>query len=409
VSGDSLYFDFAASTPVAEEVLEAMLPHLRGGFANPSSAHRAGRRSAAAVERSAEGVAGLVGADPAEIVWTSGATESNNLALAGAARYQRERHGRDHIVTSRTEHKSVLATCQALEREGFRVSYLAVAPDGSLDPDALAAVVDDRTAVVSVMHVNNETGVVQDVPRILEPVRESGAVAHVDAVQAAGRLPVDLSVLDADLVSLSAHKLYGPKGAGALYVRRRRGLRLRPLLHGGGQQNGLRPGTLPVHQIVGMGAAFQLAADRREADLDQLGLLHERLRRGLSSLDGVVLNGRADGSPHILNASFVGVHGDALTAELGERLCVSAGSACSAADGSPSHVLRAMGRPDALAHASLRFSLGRSTTERDVDAAVEIVAAALARLRPLSPVWRAYRAGYPVSALYNTEITLPLA
>jgi cysteine desulfurase len=284
-----------------------------------------------------------------------------------------------------------------------------VAPDGSLDPDALAAVVDDRTAVVSVMHVNNETGVVQDVPRILEPVRESGAVAHVDAVQAAGRLPVDLSVLDADLVSLSAHKLYGPKGAGALYVRRRRGLRLRPLLHGGGQQNGLRPGTLPVHQIVGMGAAFQLAADRREADLDQLGLLHERLRRGLSSLDGVVLNGRADGSPHILNASFVGVHGDALTAELGERLCVSAGSACSAADGSPSHVLRAMGRPDALAHASLRFSLGRSTTERDVDAAVEIVAAALARLRPLSPVWRAYRAGYPVSALYNTEITLPLA
>lgn len=407
----SIYLDYAAATPMDPAVAQLMAAYLtqEGDFANPASDHAPGRRAAVAVNHARSRVAALIGAEPDEIVFTSGATEANNLAIAGAARWSR-RHGRGlRIVTQRTEHRSVLETCAALEKEGFEVSYLDVGTDGRLDPAALDAVLDNDTALVSVMHVNNETGVVQDLTTVAARVKSVGALLHVDAVQSVGRLPLDVRLLPVDLLSLSAHKLYGPKGIGALYSRARPRVRLCPLLHGGGQEVGLRPGTLPVHQIVGMGLAYELAAQRRGAEALRLGRLRHRLREGLAALGGVVLNGRDDGAPHILNVSFIGIQGEALAFGLQEAgLAVASGSACTMASRSPSHVLRAMGRPQSLAHAAVRFSLGRSTTEREIDTAVERIGQFLGELRAISPIWHDWCGGHSLQALYATATELEI-
>lgn len=401
-----IYLDYAAATPVDPEVARAMANYLTGDgvFANPASDHGPGRQAAEALALARLRVAALIGAESGEIVFTSGATEANNLAIAGAARWRRA-HGRgQRIVTVRTEHKSVLATCAALADEGFEVCYLDVDPDGLLDPAALDAVVDDNTALVSVMHVNNETGVAQNLAALAARVKAAGALLHVDAVQSAGRLPLDVRVLPVDLLSLSAHKLYGPKGVGALYIRQRPRVRLCPLLHGGGQEAGLRPGTVPVHQAVGMGLAYELAAQRGEADTLRLEALRQRLCESLAALGGVVLNGREDGAGHILNVSFVGVQGESLTYELqAAGLAVASGSACTTMSSqAPSHVLQAMGRPQALAHAAIRLSLGRSTTDREIDTAAERIRHRVQALRALSPLWRDWCRGRSLQALYET-------
>lgn len=405
-----IYLDYAAATPVDPEVARAMANYLTGDgvFANPASDHAPGRQAAEALAMARCCVAALIGAESGEIIFTSGATEANNLAIAGAARWRRA-HGRGRrVVTVRTEHKSVLETCVALAREGFDVRYLDVDPEGLLDLAALDGVLNDDTALVSVMHVNNETGVVQNLAALAARIKAAGALLHVDAVQSAGRLPLDVRVLPVDLLSLSAHKLYGPKGVGALYIRQRPRVRLDPLLRGGGQEAGLRPGTVPVHQVVGMGVAYELAAQRHEADALRLKALRQRLRESLAELGGVVLNGREDGAAHILNVSFAGVQGEALAYELqAAGLAVASGSACTAASNrASSHVLQAMGRPQALAHAAVRFSLGRSTTEREIDAAVERIRYRLRPLRALSPLWHDWCRGRSLQALYETVTPL---
>lgn len=396
-----VYLDNAATTPVDPRVVAAMLPWLsgQGGFGNPASGHALGRRAAAAVEAAREQVAALVNAQPQEIIWTSGATEANNLAILGAARFYARR--RRHLITLRSEHKSVLEPYAQLAKEGFELTVLEVLPDGRLDLEALRAALRPDTLLVSVMYVNNETGVVQPLRQIADYVKSSGALLHVDAVQAAGRLAIDLARLPADLLSLSAHKIHGPKGVGALYVRRQPRVRLSPPQLGGGQEAGLRPGTVPTHQVVGMGEAAQLARLGLDADAQRMTALKQRLWRGLQTLDGVRLNGRLDGAPHILNAAFIGVHGEALAAELDARLAVSGSSACTAAQGGVSHVLRAMGVPEQLAHSSVRLSLGRFSTEQEIDAAVQTITSALRRLRSFSPLWRAYLEGSALSELYG--------
>ncbi len=408
---ETIYLDYAATTPADPEVIRAMVQHLGGDdvFANPASEHAPGQQAAEALALARARVAALIGAEPEEIVFTSGATEANNLAIAGAVRWRRQ-HGRgQRIVTVRTEHKSVLEACAALAAEGFEVSYLDVGVDGRLDPAALDAVLGDDTAVVSVMHVNNETGVVQDLAAVATRVKAAGALLHVDAVQSSGGEPLDVRALPVDLVSLSAHKLYGPKGIGALYVRRRPRVRLCPLLHGGGQEAGLRPGTVPVHQAVGMGVAFDLAAQRGASDALRLKRLHQRLRESLAALGGVVLNGCENGAAHILNVSLVGIQGEALAYELqAANLAVAFGSACTAMLNSraPSHVLQAMGRPAALAHAAVRFSLGRASTEYEIDTAVERIRCRLQALRRFSPLWRDWCDGRSLQALYETAAPL---
>jgi cysteine desulfurase len=398
----SLYFDYAATTPVAPEVAAAMCDCLtaRPLLGNPSSDHAPGRRAAARVEAARAAVAEFIGADASEIVWTSGATEADNLAVIGAARQQRARGRGHHVITVATEHRAVLAAAERLEADGFRVTRLPVASDGTLDPEAVDAALEPETVLVSVMHVNNETGVVQDIRSIGERVRARGALFHVDAAQSVGRLPLDVRDLPVDLVSLSAHKLYGPAGVGALYVRARPRVRLQPLVVGGGQEQGRRGGTLAVHQLVGIGEAFRLAGLRRQQDLEHLQQLRARLLRGLARIDGLVLNGRADGAPHIVNVAVPGVHGAALRAEL-DGIAYSAGSACASRQARPSHVLRAMGVPDALAAAALRLSLGRETGERDVDHLVQRLAAAVERLRALSPVWRELEQGRSLESIYG--------
>lgn len=407
---ETIYLDYAAATPVDPEVARAMANYLGadGVFANPASEHAPGRTAAQALALARERVAGLIGAEPDAIVFTSGATEANNLAIAGAARWRRH-HGRgQRIVTVRTEHKSVLQVCGALAAEGFEVYYLDVGPDGRLDPAALDTVLNGDTALVSIMHVNNETGVVQNLMDVAARVKAVGAFLHVDAVQSAGRLPLDMRTLPVDLLSLSAHKLYGPKGIGALYVRQQPRVRLSPILHGGGQEAGLRPGTVPVHQAVGMGVAYELAVQRGEVDALRLEGLRQRLRESLAAWGGVVLNGRDDGAGHILNVSFVGIQGETLAYELqAANLAVASGSACTAASSrGPSHVLQAMGRPPALAHASVRFSLGRSTTTRDIDRAVERIRRRLEPVRALSPLWRDWCRGRSLQSLYETVTPL---
>ena len=389
-----IYLDYAATTPVDSRVAEQMCRYLTrdGVFGNPSSrGHAFGRAAAQAVEAARVQVAALVNADPDEIIWTSGATESNNLALKGAAYYYSKK-GR-HLITCKTEHKAVLDPCRQLEREGWQVSYLEPEPTGLVNLDELTAALRPDTVLVSLMQVNNETGVVQDVAAIGRLTRERGVLLHVDAAQSAGKLPIDLTTLPVDLMSFSAHKVYGPKGIGALYVRRRPKVRLAAQLHGGGQEHGLRAGTLATHQIVGMGAAFAIAQAEMMTEATRVLALRERLWQGIRTMDAVYLNGdpqqRVAG---ILNVSFGGMDGEALRAAIRD-IALSSGSACTSALAEPSHVLLALGRSKTLARCVLRFSLGRFTTLDEIDYAVARVQATVTRLRELSPVWERYLAG----------------
>jgi cysteine desulfurase len=381
------YLDYAATTPVAPEVAARMGECLtaEGAFGNPSSeSHDYGARAAALVEAARAQVAGCVGAEPAEVVWTSGATEANNLAIFGAAHYYRG--SGNHIVTARTEHKSVLDPCRELERRGWRVTYLSPGFDGVLEPGDIAAALEPGTVLVSLMHVNNEIGTVQDIAAIAQVCARSGqARLHVDAAQSVGKVALDFSALGVDLLSLSAHKVYGPKGAGALLVSRRRAVQLTPLIYGGGQERSRRSGTIATHQAVGMGAAFALASVEEYRQIERIGALRELLWQGLSGLGGVRRNGEPSRSvPHILNVSFEGVEGESLVAAVSPRIAVSTGSACTSAQREPSYVLKALGRDDRLAESSLRFSLGRYSTPADIDTAVDTVTRAVRRLRRIS-------------------------
>ncbi|MDB5987043.1 MAG: aminotransferase class V-fold PLP-dependent enzyme [Nevskia sp.] len=399
-----IYLDYAATTPLDARVFEAMLPYLRpdGVFANPASTHGPGFKARAAVEKARAQVAALIGAEPGEIVWTSGATESNNLALKGALEFRGAAPASKtlHIVTSRTEHKCVLDTCRYLEAQGVsgrsggqpvRVTYLKPSANGVVTPEEVLAALTPETLLVSLMWVNNEIGVVQEVERLAPMLRERGVLLHVDAAQAAGKLPIDLGRTPIDLLSLSAHKVYGPKGIGALFVRRRPRARLNPQMHGGGHEQGMRSGTLATHQIVGMGAAFDVARTDLAADAAHIGGLRDALWSRLQALPRVQRNGGGEGiaiAPHLLNVSFEGVEGESLRASLPE-LAVSSGSACSSATQEPSYVLRALGRDDELANASLRFSLGRATTAADIERAAGLVIQQVQWLRELSPLWAA--------------------
>jgi cysteine desulfurase len=382
-----IYLDYAATTPLDPKVYEAMLPYLAptGAYGNPASDHALGRQARQAVEQAREHVAALVGAEPNEIIWTSGATESDNLAIKGALEFIGRRN--PHVVTSRTEHKAVLGTCRHLETQGVRVTYLKPQPDGRVTPEQVLEALTPDTALVSLMWVNNEIGVIQEVGRLAPMLRERGILFHVDAAQAVGKLAINLRDTPIDLLSLVSHKVYGPKGIGALFVRKRPRARLAPQIHGSGHEQGMRSGTLPTHQIVGMGEAFRLAAQLMPQEAPRLGAQRDRLWLRLQELPQIFLNGEpAPRVPGILNVSFAGVEGESLRASLPE-LAVSSGSACSAATQEPSYVLRALGRSDELANASLRFSLGRHTTDADVDRAAEMVLAQVRRLRALSPVW----------------------
>lgn len=380
----SIYLDYAATTPVDPRVADRMAGCLTqdGLFANPASAHAPGRAARAAVEEARAQVAGLVNATPEEIVFTSGATEADNLAIKGLAHFERDR-GR-HIITSRIEHKAVLDACKQQEREGFEVTWLKPDADGLIQPDAVKAALRDDTVLVSLMQANNELGTVNDIAAIGAMLKGQRARFHVDAAQSAGKLSIDLKALNVDLMSFAAHKLYGPKGVGALYVRSQPRVNLEPLIHGGGHERGLRSGTLATHQIVGMGEAFRLARELLSAEAPRIAALRERLWRGLQLIEGVMLNGHiSQRLPGILNVSFPGVEGESLLYAC-EALAVSSGSACTAAEQEPSYVLRALGRDDQLAGSSLRFSLGRYTTEAEVDQAVEIVSREHARLFALA-------------------------
>jgi cysteine desulfurase len=380
----TIYLDYAATTPVdprvAERMIECLLP--AGAHGNPSSAgHEFGRRARSLVEQARVQVATSIGARPENIVWTSGATESNNLAIFGVARFHADRG--KHLVSARTEHKAVLDPLKQLEREGFEVTYLKPDANGIIHPQQVAEALRSDTQLVSLMHVNNETGVITDVAAVGNLCRERGVLFHVDAAQSAGKLPLDVQSSCIDLMSITAHKTYGPKGIGALYVRRKPPIGLRPIILGGGQESGLRSGTLPTHQIVGMGAAFAIAAAEREADVARICVLRDRLWQGISSLADVELNGHPQQRvAGLLNVSFHGVEGESLQFALRE-LAVSAGSACSSASEEASYVLRALGRSDQLAQSSLRFSLGRFTSEADVDFAIAAVTREVQRLRLL--------------------------
>lgn len=382
-----IYLDNAATTPLDPAVREVMLRWM-DHVGNASSIHPAGREAAGAVAEAATQVADAIGAEPASLVWTSGATESNNLAILGAMRHVRRMGRGGHVITARTEHKAVLSACGQLEQEGVEVTYLPPEADGSVSVEAVAEALRDDTALVSLAHVNNETGAINDLAAIGALLADRATLFHVDAAQSGGRLSIDVAAWHIDLLSLSAHKIHGPPGIGALYLRRRPRLRLQPLLFGGDQQGGVRPGTLPVHQIAGMGQAYHQAALAGETENQRQRAMLMEARRVLQGLEGVLLNGPGPerGAPHILNLSFGGVHGDALAADL-PGLAVSTGSACSAELGGPSHVLRALGRPDALAHSSLRLSVGRMSTEQQVKDAVQAISAAVRRLRAISPVW----------------------
>lgn len=388
----AIYLDHAATTPVDPRVAECLGRYLTrdGVFGNPGSEHRYGRAARDAVEQAREQVARAIGADPREIVWTSGATESDNLAIKGALAADARK--RRHLITCKTEHKAVLDVCHQLGRRGFRVTYLDPEPDGLIDPERLADAIEDDTALVSIMHVNNELGVVQDIAAIGAITRPRGVLLHVDAAQSSGRVPVNVGTLGVDLLSLCAHKAYGPKGIGALYVRRRPRVRLDALLHGGGQERGLRAGTLPTHQIVAMGEALRLAEIERETDQARITALHRRLLSGLERLPGVHLHGhRQQRVPHILNLCFAGIDAEALLLGL-DDIALSSGSACSSATREPSHVLKAIGLDPLTLAASVRISPGRFTTVDDIDYAVSRIVAEVERLRELSPLWAEHQA-----------------
>jgi cysteine desulfurase len=393
-----IYLDYSATTPIDQRVVDQMIPFLREEFGNPASrSHAFGWRAEEAVENARRQVAGLVNADPKEIVWTSGATESINLALKGAAHFYKDR-GR-HVITVKTEHKATLDTCRELEREGFEVTYLDVQENGLIDFQVFEQAVRKDTILVSVMFVNNEIGVIQDIPRLGEFCRERGIIFHVDSAQATGKVVIDLAALKVDLMSFSAHKTYGPKGMGALFVRRKPRVRLEPLIHGGGHERGMRSGTLPTHQIVGMGAAFELAHSEMALENDRIRMLRDRLWAGLSTIDAVYLNGDLEQRvPHNLNVSFNYVEGESLLMAI-KDIAVSSGSACTSASLEPSYVLRALGRSDELAHSSIRFSIGRFTTEADVDFAIQLLKEKVAKLREMSPLWELVQEGVDLNTI----------
>ena len=393
-----IYLDYSATTPVDPRVVEKMVPWLYDNFGNPASrSHAFGWESEEAVERAREEVAKLVNADPREIVWTSGATESDNLAIKGAANFYAERG--KHIITVKTEHKAVLDTCRELERQGFEVTYLDVKDNGLIDLDVFKAALRPDTVLVSVMMVNNEIGVIQDVETLGEICREKGIIFHVDAAQATGKVEIDLQKLKVDLMSFSAHKTYGPKGIGALYVRRKPRIRIEAQMHGGGHERGFRSGTLATHQIVGMGEAFRLAREEMGTENERIRMLRDRLWNGLSQIEEVYLNGDMDQRvPHNLNVSFTYVEGESLIMAIKE-LAVSSGSACTSASLEPSYVLRALGRNDELAHSSIRFTLGRFTTEQEVDFAVELIKSRVGKLRDMSPLWEMAKEGIDLNSV----------
>ncbi len=393
-----IYFDYAATTPVDPRVAQKMMQYLTldGIFGNPASrSHAFGWEADKAVEEAREQVAALINADAKEIVWTSGATESNNLAIKGAAHFN-ERKGK-HIITCKTEHKAVLDTCRQLEREGYEVTYLDPESNGLIDLEKFKAALRPDTSVASIMHVNNETGVIQDIAAMGELCRANKTVFHVDAAQSAGKVPIDMETLKVDMMSFSGHKIYGPKGIGALYVRRKPRVRIEAQMHGGGHERGMRSGTLPTHQIVGMGEAFRLAKAEMNAETDRILMLRNRLWDGLKDIEEVYLNGDADQRvAGILNVSFNYVEGESLMMSL-KDLAMSSGSACTSASLEPSYVLRALGRSDELAHSSLRLSMGRFTTVEEVDYAIERIHAAVEKLRELSPLWEMFKEGIDIS------------
>ena len=389
-----LYFDYASTTPVDQRVIDKMKDclSLDGNFGNPGSrSHAFGWQAEELVEEARINVSTLVNCDPREIIWTSGATESDNLAIKGAANFYKEKG--NHIITSKIEHKAVLDTCRQLESEGFEVTYLDPNENGEISIESIEENIKEETTLVSLMHINNEIGVVNDIEKIGELCRNKGIIFHVDAAQSAGKIEIDLSQLKVDLMSFSAHKIYGPKGIGALFVRRRPRIRIQPLFHGGGQERGIRAGTLPTHQIVGMGEAFKLSQTEMQSDLSKISSYRDILWNGLSEMEEIYVNGSIDnGYPGIFNLSFNYVEGESLIMAL-KNIAVSSGSACTSASLEPSYVLRALGRPDELAHSSIRFSFGRFTKEEEVKSTVKLVQESVAQLREISPLCEMYQDG----------------
>ena len=393
-----IYLDYSATNPCDERVVEAMIPWLREHYGNPASrSHAWGWEAEEAVEKARADVAALIGADSREIVWTSGATESNNLAIKGAAHFYKTK-GR-HLITVKTEHKAVLDTMRELERQGFEVTYLDVQEDGLLDLNRFKDAIRPDTILASVMHVNNEIGVIQDITAIGNICREKGIIFHVDAAQSTGKVDIDLEKLPVDLMSLASHKTYGPKGIGALYVRRKPRVRLEAQMHGGGHERGMRSGTLPTHQCVGMGEAFRIAKLEMTQDIAKARHLQQRLLNGLKDIEQVFVNGHlTQRVPHNLNISFNYVEGESLIMGI-KGLAVSSGSACTSASLEPSYVLRALGRSDELAHSSLRMTVGRYSTEEEIDYAITTIRANVGKLRDLSPLWEMYKDGVDLSTI----------
>jgi len=395
-----IYFDYSATTPVDQRVVDEMVKclNIEGNFGNPASrSHPFGWAADEAVETARGHVAALVNADPREIVWTSGATESDNLAIKGAAHFYQKKG--KHIITCKTEHKAVLDTCRQLEREGYEITYLDPESNGLIDLKKLEAAMRDDTVLVSIMHVNNEIGVIQDISTIGELCRDKKIIFHVDAAQSAGKVHIDLQTMKVDLMSFSAHKIYGPKGVGALYVRRKPRIRIEAQMHGGGHERGMRSGTLATHQLVGMGEAFRIAKLEMDAENAQFKILRDRLYNGLKDMEEVYVNGdlehRIAGN---LNISFNFVEGESLIMAL-KDIAVSSGSACTSASLEPSYVLRAIGRSDELAHSSLRFTIGRYTTEAEIDYTIELVKKAVIKLRELSPLWDMFKEGIDLNSV----------
>jgi len=393
-----IYMDYGATTPVDQRVVDAMIPWLREHFGNPASrSHAWGWEAEAAVEKAREQVAALVNADPREIVWTSGATESINLALKGAAQFYKTRG--KHLITLKTEHKAVLDSMRELERQGFDVTYLDVQEDGLLDLDKLKAALREDTILVSVLLVNNEIGVIQDITAIGAMCRERGIIFHVDAAQATGKVSIDLAKLPVDLMSLASHKTYGPKGIGALYVRRKPRVRIEAQMHGGGHERGMRSGTLATHQIIGMGEAYRIAREEMGVESERIRMLQQRLIKGLSDIEQTFLNGHpTQRVPHNVNMSFNFVEGESLIMGI-KGIAVSSGSACTSASLEPSYVLRALGRSDELAHSSLRMTIGRFTTVEEIDYVITTLKDRVAKLRELSPLWEMHKDGIDISTI----------
>jgi cysteine desulfurase len=396
-----IYMDYSATNPCDPRVVDAMIPWLREHFGNPASrSHAWGWEAEAAVEKARDHVAALIGADPREIVWTSGATESNNLAIKGAAGFYKTKG--KHLITVKTEHKAVLDTMRELERQGFEVTYLDVQEDGLLNLDVFKAAIRPDTILASVMYVNNEIGVIQDVTTIGNICREKGVVFHVDAAQATGRVEFDISKMPIDLMSLTSHKTYGPKGIGALYVRRKPRIRIEAQMHGGGHERGMRSGTLPTHQCVGMGEAYRIAKEEMAVENNKIHALQQRLMNGLKGIEQVFINGHeTQRVPHNINMSFNYVEGESLIMGI-KGLAVSSGSACTSASLEPSYVLRALGRSDELAHSSLRMTIGRWTTEAEIDFAINTIKENVAKLRDMSPLWDMYQEGIDISSIQWT-------